>query len=115
MDKGAIKVNIYGSEYVIKGDTPPDHVRAVARHVDQKMREVNSQGMIKSPLKVAILAALNITDEFFKMRDEQNRNLEGMEERIQNLVNLVQQKTSQETLEEPEESKAPSISLFSQE
>jgi len=114
VDKGAVKVSIYGSEYVIKGDMSADHVRAVARYVDQKMREVNNQGMIKSPLKVAILAALNIADEFFKTREDQRQDLDGMEERIQKLVDLVKDKTSQETSEEPEEPPPPAISLFSQ-
>lgn len=114
MDKGAVKVSIYGSEYVIKGDTSADHVRAVARYVDQKMREVNNQGMIKSPLKVAILAALNIADEYFKARDEQRQDLDSMEQRIQKLVDLVHQKTSQEPQEEPEAPPTPAISLFSQ-
>lgn len=114
MDKGAVKVSIYGSEYVIKGDMSADHVRAVARYVDQKMREVNNQGMIKSPLKVAILAALNIADEFYKTRDEQRQDLESMEQRIQKLVDLVNQKTSQDPQAEPEEPRTPAISLFSQ-
>lgn len=89
MDKNSVKVTIYGSEYMIKGDADPDHIRAIAELVDRKMREINKSGAIKSTLKVAILAALNITDEFFRTKDEQNRQLESYETKAQKIVDLL--------------------------
>ncbi len=64
-----LKVNIYGTEYPIKGTTDVEYIKKVARYVDSKMREVNKNISIDSSLKVAILAALNITDELFKERE----------------------------------------------
>lgn len=93
---------------MIKGDADPDHIQAIAKYVDQKMREINSAGTIKSSLKVAILAALNITDEFFKTRDEQNKQVDSYETRAQKLMDLL-----------PDQDAAPvesneEISLFTQ-
>ena len=65
-----LKVNIYGTEYPIKGSTDPDYIKNVAKYVDAKMREINKNISIDSSLKVAILAALNITDELFRERNE---------------------------------------------
>ncbi len=65
-----LKVNIYGTEYPIKGTTDVEYIKKVAQYVDNKMREVNKNISIDSSLKVSILAALNITDELFKEREK---------------------------------------------
>ena len=65
-----LKVNIYGTEYPIKGNTDPDYIKEVAKYVDTKMKEINKNISIDSSLKVAILAALNITDELFRERNK---------------------------------------------
>jgi len=118
VDKSSVKVNIYGSEYVIKGDDNADHIRAIADYVDQKMKEINKSGAIKSPLKVAILAALNITDEFFKTSADQTKTIETMENKAQKMLDMLTQAPLPETLdltpEANEQSAAEEINLFSQ-
>jgi cell division protein ZapA len=69
-DYSILKVNIYGTEYPIKGTTDVEYIKQVAQYVDSKMREVNKNISIDSSLKVSILAALNITDELFKEREK---------------------------------------------
>jgi cell division protein ZapA len=65
-----LKVNIYGTEYPVKGSTDPDYINEVAKYVDTKMKEINKNISIDSSLKVAILAALNITDELFREKNK---------------------------------------------
>ncbi|MFQ5706172.1 MAG: cell division protein ZapA [bacterium] len=90
-DNNVLKINIYGTEYPIKGDaeTNREYIQKVAEYVDQKMREIDQNTQSKSSLKVAILAALNITDELFREREEKdllNANIGG---KIKNLSNLL--------------------------
>ncbi|HEX9974633.1 MAG TPA: cell division protein ZapA [bacterium] len=68
-DYNILKVNIYGSEYPIKGSADIEYIKKVAQYVDSKMREVNKNISIDSSLKVSILAALNITDELFRVKE----------------------------------------------
>ncbi|MDZ7318034.1 MAG: cell division protein ZapA [candidate division KSB1 bacterium] len=68
-DYNILKVNIYGTEYPIRGNTDVEYIKKVAKYVDSKMREVNKNISIDSTLKVSILAALNITDELFQERE----------------------------------------------
>lgn len=68
-DYSILKVNIYGTEYPIRGNTDVEYIKKVAKYVDSKMREVNKNISIDSTLKVSILAALNITDELFQERE----------------------------------------------
>lgn len=82
-----LKVNIYGTEYPIKGTTDVEYIKRVAQYVDSKMREVNKNISIDSSLKVSILAALNITDELFKERENKTASFSetNLEERIKNI------------------------------
>lgn len=116
MNKSTAKVNIYGSDYVIKGDAQADHIEEVARFVDAKMREINRTGTIKSPLKVAILAALNIADEFLKTREDQSNTVQSMELRARRLIEKLDEFVPEDETELPvEHTNSPAISLFSQE
>ena len=84
-----LKVNIYGTEYPIRGEVDVEHIRRVAEYVDRKMREVDQNTAAKSSLKVAILAALNIADELFRERDEKASLVEGFENKAEQLSKLI--------------------------
>ncbi len=68
MDPASVTVNIYGSEYTLKGDADPEYVREVAKFVDERMREVAGSVSSASVGKVAILAAVNIADQLIRER-----------------------------------------------
>ena len=64
------EVEIFGQTYNVRGDGDPDYLAELARFVDSRMREVASQVATVDPMKIAILAALNIADEFSRFRKE---------------------------------------------
>jgi cell division protein ZapA len=90
----SVKVNIYGTEYPVKGDAEPEYIEEVAAYVDGKMREVARNLTIKSTTKVAVMAALNITDELFDTR----RNLEEKERKLTAEIERLAEKARQGTL-----------------
>ena len=61
-------VEIFGQTYNVRGDGDPDYLMELARLVDTRMREVAGQVATVDPMKIAILAALNIADEFSRYR-----------------------------------------------
>lgn len=63
-----IQVEIYGQRYSLRADDDADarHVEKLAEHVDRKMREISQTTPTVDSFKVAILAAVNIADEYFK-------------------------------------------------
>jgi cell division protein ZapA len=73
----ATSVEIFGQTYNVRGNGDPDYLAELARFVDNRMREVAAQVATVDPLKIAILAALNIADEFSRFRD-QRENAAGM-------------------------------------
>jgi len=64
----SISVDIYDQIYNLRG-TDPAHIEKLAALVDAKMRAVSAQGATVDSLRVAVLAALNIADELFAMRE----------------------------------------------
>lgn len=68
--KHSVKVQIYGEEYTLRTDAAPEHTQAVAAHVDRAIRAVVAGGAVVETHKAAILAALQITDELFRAREE---------------------------------------------
>jgi cell division protein ZapA len=66
----SVRVQILGDEYTIRTDAPAAHTRDVAAHVDQIIRQILSSGMVVETHKAAILAALQITDELFRARED---------------------------------------------
>lgn len=62
------KVEIFGQEYKIKGEGDPTYIHRIAGYVDSKMREIAHSSGIMSQSRIAILAALNITDELYQER-----------------------------------------------
>jgi len=63
-------VEIFGQVYHVRGDGDPDYLTELARFVDTRMREVAAQVATVDPMKIAILAALNIADEFSRYRKQ---------------------------------------------
>lgn len=90
-ESGVLKINIYGTEYPIKSDaeTDAEYIKQVADYVDRKMREIDQNIQAKSSLKVAILAALNITDELFQERGNRSAVLVEVEHRIKDLTGVL--------------------------
>jgi cell division protein ZapA len=66
--KNSVRVQIFGEEYALRTDADPAHTRAVAAYVDKAIRTVVDSGAVVETHKAAILAALQITDELFRVR-----------------------------------------------
>jgi len=77
-DDQVAKVEIYGQYYNIRGTDDGSYIAELAQHVDMKMREIADQTPTIDSLKVAILAALNIADQYFRLKDQ----LENRDEKV---------------------------------
>ncbi len=64
------KVKIFGEELGIKSQASPEYTRQVADYVDKAMEQVANVTKLTDIHRIAILAAMSITDEFFQTRDK---------------------------------------------
>ena len=68
-DGNQIKITIFGQEYSVKAPADPTYIKKIAEYVDTKMREVQSGvSSTQSSNRIAILSAMNITDELFNAK-----------------------------------------------
>ncbi len=72
MEINRVKVKIYGQEYVIAGEMSREDIVKVAAYVDNKMMEITEAAKAAgaTPSSIAVLSAVNITSEHFKMLEE---------------------------------------------
>jgi cell division protein ZapA len=84
-----VRVQIFGSEYRIASETDPEHIRKVASYVDQKMREVASALALRTRSTVAVLTAVNLADELFKIEEEGRRIDQISREKADQLADSV--------------------------
>ncbi len=67
-----VTVEIAGEKHVLRSDVTPEYTRAVASHVDATIRALPGFQTLE-PFRAATLAALSITDELFRAREEIKR------------------------------------------
>ncbi len=85
---GSTEVYILGQRYTIKGDAPEEYIKQLAAFVDKKLKEVYNAVPNVTPVKASILAALDIADELFKLKNEQEQLAKNIEDKTNKLVAL---------------------------
>jgi cell division protein ZapA len=83
-------VTIFGRTYCLRGGGDASYLEELASIVDGKMQEVAEATGTADTLKLAILAALNLADEYFGAgrRDPSSRDADG-ERRLARMVTLL--------------------------
>ncbi len=86
---GSVRVRIFGADYLVRGSASPDYTKRLAAYVDRTMREVSSQGSLVSTTRIAVLAALRLSDELH--RGKRGRAGSGADDkRLMRLVRTVE-------------------------
>jgi len=84
-----IPVEIRGQRYPIRSNLDPRYVAELATYVDEKMRAAAESTPTTDALRLAVLAALNIADEYFRCQENQQARKGALAERTQQLEQLV--------------------------
>jgi cell division protein ZapA len=85
-----VKVEIYDQSYNVNAEGNEDYIREIAAYLDGKMRDVAESTRMVDSVKVAVLAALNITDELFAVRSRQDEMEGPLRKRVEKCVALVE-------------------------
>jgi cell division protein ZapA (FtsZ GTPase activity inhibitor) len=75
-----VTVEVGGEKHVLRSDVPPEYTRAVAAHLDTVVRGLPGFRTME-PHRAVLLAALAITDELFRAREETEQLREEAERR----------------------------------
>ena len=91
MKTKVVKVNILGQDYVVRSAAGQKYLEKVAAYVDEKMEEIKASGIDDSQqLRIAILAAMNITDELFTYKKEKQKFVDKVEAKTLAITELIE-------------------------
>lgn len=93
--KNSVKVEIAGERHILLSDAPVEYTHAVAAHVDGTIRAMAANGTLEQH-RAAILAALVITDELFRTREELRALREEVDRRAALLADLLDRANGEE-------------------
>jgi cell division protein ZapA len=68
--KNKVTVEIMGQQYTILGRESEEYMHSIALHVDKKMRELSKTGCALNNTMLAVLTALNISNDYYKLERE---------------------------------------------
>jgi cell division protein ZapA len=87
--KNLVRVEILGREYTVKSDEGEERVRNIAEYVNRKIKEVSEGGQTVSTLNLAILAALNIANDYFEAIEDEKDFFRTIEARSGRLIEMI--------------------------
>jgi cell division protein ZapA len=90
--KKRFDVRILGQDLSVISDSGDEHVANVVGYVNEKMQAAGKSVANKEALNIAILAALNIADEYLQMagaKENLRRQLESRSEQLIHLINDI--------------------------
>jgi cell division protein ZapA len=83
-----IHVEIHGQPYPVRSALDPAYVAELAAYLDEKMKAA-SRETTGDTLKIAVLAALNIADEYFRVRQEDEARRARLSHRAAELERML--------------------------
>src|SRR3989338_2569484 len=86
-----VQVEVHGQKYPIRTLLDPGYVEELAAFVEQRMKLAADTAPSSDIVGLAVLAALNITDEFFRTRTALASNSGDLAARTEALVKVVDQ------------------------
>ena len=86
-----VQIEIHGQKYPIRTELDPAYVQELAQFVEGRMALAAKSSPSSDTVAIAILAALNITDEFFRTRSALTTDTGRLAERTKALERIVDQ------------------------
>jgi cell division protein ZapA len=86
----SVEIQILGQSYTIKTEEDEAYIKTLARFVDEKLKEIFGVAPNVNHVKAAIMVALGIADELFKLRMEQENLDKLIEEKTKILSSLLE-------------------------
>ena len=81
-DAEGMRVIIYDQEYFVRGDLDDEYIQKLAKYLDVKMRAIAGRTRTVDSLRVAVLAALNIADEYHQVKAKYEETTKRVDEKV---------------------------------
>lgn len=88
-DADGIRVTIYDQEYYVRGDLDEAYIHRLAQFLDARMRAIAVRSHTVDSLRVAVLAALNIADEYHQMMTQYEETSRRVDQKIEEWTRIL--------------------------
>ena len=78
----SIRVVIYDQEYFMRGDLNQEYIQKLATYLDTKMRSIAERTRTVDTVRVAMLAALNVADEYHQLKARYEEVTNQMDQKV---------------------------------
>ena len=86
-----VQVEVHGQKYPIRTELDPRYVEELAQFVEARMALASKSSPSSDAVGLAILTALNITDEYFRARNSLTNSSGSLAARAEALEKIVDQ------------------------
>jgi cell division protein ZapA len=90
--KKRFSIRILGQELSVLSDARDGHVADVERYVSDKIEEVKNNSADQTTLNIIILAALNIADEYLRLKGEKEDFYKELEIKSEKLIQFIEER-----------------------
>ncbi len=88
--KRVMYVQIMGHEYPVEANPGDElYVNRLAQFVEQKMREIKEESKVVDSYKLAVMSAMNIADELFRLQDTKTASSHSLSSKADELIALL--------------------------
>ena len=85
-----IKVTIMDQEYTVNTTASPEYIKKLSNFLNDKMSEIKESGIEKdSQLRIAVLAAMNIADELYQIKDKNLNTINKIEDKAKLILSKI--------------------------
>jgi cell division protein ZapA (FtsZ GTPase activity inhibitor) len=85
-----VELTLLGQTLTLRSEAPEAYLRSLAAYVEERVRTLQQAG-VRDPLRALCLAAIDITDELFRAREDHAREDVDVRGRLGALVALLEQ------------------------
>ena len=97
----SIEVDVYGQKLALRPIEDESYAHELARYVEGQMQTI-AQGTTRStPIKVAILAAMNIADQLFRQERRRQAGEAEVERRAEGLLECIESRIGTSPPDQP--------------
>jgi cell division protein ZapA (FtsZ GTPase activity inhibitor) len=82
MSENSLTVNILGASFTVRSDGDPRHLQRVVDYLKNKVEEIQrkyADSTTQDPVKISLLAGLNVVDELFRTGGVETMGVEAVE------------------------------------
>lgn len=87
--KKTVQVSIFNHKFNVKSDSSEKHVQKIADFVNKKVFQIQEKTHSVSSLNVALLAALNIADDYFKIKGVNKDVSSEAKAKVKEIINFI--------------------------